>query len=351
MRADDHDDTAAPDNARLVERGDLDELTRQVERLAGGRDWEGLVDLHGRCRQALERGKQLWPIASHCEYRLALEAPGPWAANALVMGTGQFALGPLPEVAASRHSWDQLSAGFDALGGPGEPSPALALAAHERIVRGEDLRSDPVIPVLPPVLELPWNLQDWEPAYPLAEYHADRAVFPTPQVAGLRWLERPATPATLGARSETVDDPDALRALVELAETWVDESNGRTEATCVRGDALAALGALGAPRPRLSEISGADALALMAWTAASGGAHGRRRGMAAGRFAAWWTVAALGGLTDEWPIRPDDLGDVVRALRWYWWDAGEPETGWVLRLVVADPDEGLAWAVAATDSA
>ena len=37
----------------------------------------------------------------------------------------------------------------------------------------------------------------------------------------------------------------------------------------------------------------------MAWTAASGGAHGRRRGMAAGRFSAWWTAAALTGLLDD----------------------------------------------------
>jgi hypothetical protein len=30
----------------------------------------------------------------------------------------------------------------------------------------------------------------------------------------------------------------------------------------------------------------------MGWTAASGGAFGRRRGAAAGRFGAWWALAA-----------------------------------------------------------
>ena len=32
------------------------------------------------------------------------------------------------------------------------------------------------------------------------------------------------------------------------------------------------------------------------------------------------------------------------------WDAGEPDTGWFLRLAIADPRDRLAWAVAATDS-
>src|SRR5439155_2173371 len=71
------------DNAGLVEQGDLDELTRQVERLVSAADWDGLVDLHDRCRRALERGKQLWPVAAHAAYRLALQAPGRWAASAL----------------------------------------------------------------------------------------------------------------------------------------------------------------------------------------------------------------------------------------------------------------------------
>jgi hypothetical protein len=44
------------------------------------------------------------------------------------------------------------------------------------------------------------------------------------------------------------------------------------------------------------------------------------------------------------------MGALASSLRWYLWDAGEPETGWVLRLAVEDPDDDLAWAVAATDS-
>ena len=117
-------------------------------------------------------GKQLWPAASHAEYRLALEAPGQWAASVITEGAGRFALGPLPEVAASTHTWAELSPHL-------APGPLAAITAHERVVRGEDLtrrrrRSTRS------VLEVPLALCAWEPAYPLAEYHADKAEFPMP---------------------------------------------------------------------------------------------------------------------------------------------------------------------------
>ncbi len=92
-------------------------------------------------------------------------------------------------------------------------------------------------------------------------------------------------------------------------------------------------------------------MAWLAWVGASGGAHGRRRGMAAGRFGAWWAVAALGGVDDAWPVPADEMGTIVAELRWFAWDAWEPDTGWRFHLAVDDPAEGLAWAVAATDAA
>ena len=92
-----------------------------------------------------------------------------------------------------------------------------------------------------------------------------------------------------------------------------------------------------------------DALAWLAWAGASGGAYGRRRGAAAGRFGALWLVAAFGDALDDWP--PDDLGDVVASMRWWWWDAHEPVTGWQLQLTVEDPTEGVAWAISARDAA
>ena len=109
--------------ARLVDEGDVDELVRLVDRLSGARDWDGLVELRDRCRWALERGRQLWPIASLAEYRLALDAPAEWAGPVVAEGAGRFALGPLAEVAASTHTWAELR---DHL----PPGPMAAVTAH-----------------------------------------------------------------------------------------------------------------------------------------------------------------------------------------------------------------------------
>ncbi|MCU1462159.1 MAG: hypothetical protein JWO37_2234, partial [Acidimicrobiales bacterium] len=234
-------------SADLIERGDLNELTRQVDRLCSTRDWAGLLDLRDRCRAALARGKQLWPVASHAEYRLALEAPGEWAARVLEPGLGRYSLGPLPEVAASSHRWADLR---DHVAG----DPAAALAAHERVVRGEDLRADPVAARLPPVLDLPRALAPWEPAYPVAEYLPAEARFPDAPVPALAEATLPASSV-----AEPADDAGAVRALVDLAGAWTAESNGRAEAVAVRGDALDALAALGLNRARVAEVGGAGA--------------------------------------------------------------------------------------------
>ncbi len=283
----------------------------------------------------MERGFQLWPAASYAEYRLALDAPGEWAGAVLVEGAGRFALGPLPEVAASTHTWDELA--------PHVPGgPPAALAAHERVVRGEELwgRFGDVADVF----ELPLALQDWEPRYALAEYQADEAHFPTPpRPTGL--------PTLLGPPAERVDNPVVTSALVDLARTWAVESDGRVEAVAVEGGAHGAIAALGLRSARTVEIDADEALAHLAWTAASGGAHGRRRGAATGRARAWWALACLADLDLDWPVHPDDLGEAAAELTWLWWDAAEPETGWSLRLAVADEAHGLAWALAAVDAA
>jgi hypothetical protein len=321
-------------NEELVDLGDLDELVRQVDRLADARDWHGLLDLRDRCRRALERGRQLWPAASLAEYRLALDAPGKWAASVLVPDAGRFGLGPLSEVAASTHAWSELAP-------YAPPTPQASIAAQERVVRGEDLTDDDRVDRQ--VVELPLVLQQWEPRYPVATYKAAEADFADPPaISGWHQFETEPGPV--------VDDPEPCRALVDLAAAWVTESNGRAEAVAVDGDAAGAIAALGARHGRLAHVDLAHALAAMAWTGASGGAHGRRRGMASGRFAAWWAVAALTGLLDEWPVPPDNLGRAAASLSWYRWDAGEPETGWSLRLAVEDTQRGRAWAVSAVDA-
>jgi hypothetical protein len=318
---------------RLVDRGDLDALLRVVEHGAADGDWEGLVMLRAACRHARHSGRQLWPAATLAEYRLALDAPGPYAASMLVEDAGHFAVGPLAEVAAARHTWADLAPYLD--GGP-----RSALFAHERVLRGEDLRG---ANVPPGVLDLPLVLADWEPPYPLAEYDADRVHVPAPPPVATSPVDVPDA-----APEHTVDD-DVDAAFRELVAPWTRESNGRAEVVAVEGDERDALAALGVRRARMTTVDAGYAMATLAWAGASGGAHGRRRGMAIGRFGAWWLLAALGGIGDEWPIPPDELGALAGALRWFVWDAHEPAVGWQVRVAVRDADDGLAWAFSATD--
>jgi hypothetical protein len=271
----------------------------------------------------------------------------------LVPGAGRFALGPLTEVAASTHAWSEL--------GPHvPPGPLAAVAAHERVVRREDLTADPRVDRS--VLELPLALEPWEPAYPVATYHADHVDLPAPPVREL--LGRAAAAVDGGSEVEEVDgveagagkaalveDPEACRALVELVTAWTAESNGRAGAVAVAGDADDAIRALGVSRSTRKQVGASDAMAVMAWCGASGGAHGRRRGMAPGRFSAWWAAAAVSGMLDAWPLEGGELGEAVCGLGWWLWDAGVPETGWALHLAVEDPARGRAWALSAVDAA
>lgn len=317
----------------LIELGDPDELLREVDRRCDARDWPGLLELRDRCLAAVERGKQLWGVAAQAEYRLALEGDGAAAAKVILPGAGRFALGPLTEVAASSHQWSELA---DHLAG----GPLRSLVAHERVVRGEDL--DAVTTVDRRVLDIPLFLQPWEPAYPVAEYKSHSADFPAPEGPALERVDLPVA-------GRPARDPEGERALRDLAAAWATESNGRAEVVSVEGGAHEAVAALGLRRVRMGALEPASALAHMAWTAASGGAHGRRRGMAPGRFAAWWVLAALDGALDDWPLSPEHAEDIASSLRWFLWDAAEPATGWHLRLAVEDPEAGLAWTLVATD--
>jgi hypothetical protein len=318
---------------RLVARNDPDALVRLVDDIGHAGDWDGLVAVAAACRAAASTGRQLWPVSSLAEYRLALRAPGRWAAGVLRNDdAGRFALGPLSEVAASTHAWAELAPWL-------EPGPMAAYVVYERVLRGEDLRG---VTLATDALELPLVLESWEPQYALADYEDDEAHFDPPPAP-------PISAVALPARASAVDeDEDGGRALAELAAHWARQSDGRIQVATVNGDHRAAIVALGVPEARAGEITPADAMAWMGWAAASGGAYARRPGAAAGRFGAWWTAAALGGL--EWPADPGELGDVLSELRWYWWDAYEPATGWQIRLAVWDPAEGLAWALSATDA-
>jgi hypothetical protein len=320
----------------LVHRADLDGLVRLIDSLTTARDWPQLLLLRDRCRAAVSTGRQLWPAATLAEYRLALWGDAHHCATVLDDdASGRFSIGPLTEVAAQHHTAAELAAA-------GLTGPRLGLVAHERALRGESIDPDTFDP-----LEMPFALQPWEPAYPLATYGDDGIDAPSPPIPPL--IDAHLAAASLGLPTR-VDEPEVERAARELLVPWTEGSNGRAEVVCVAGEPLDALGALGVHRPRLGELSAPQALAWLAWAGASGGAHGRRRGGAAGRFATWWLLAAIGGLTDDWPCDPDELGALADELRWWWWDAHEPQLGWELRLVIDDPEERVCWAISAQDA-
>jgi len=311
-----------------IEVSDVDELIRVVDGLCKNSAWDDLVELKQRCREAVGRGKQLWGVEEHIRYRLALEAPGKWAGAALNEGEARFALGPLPEVAASTKTWAELEPFLD-------DGPWRSVTAAERVVRGDSGAG--------PIPDLPDRLMSWEPEYPLATYKSDKVEAPSPQPIEVAETSLP------DERPSTIDDPQSEGALFDLVQPWVTESNGRCEVSTVEGDARTAVRALGLSRARLGTMTPEQAMGWMAWAGASGGAHGRRRGAAAGRYGAWWAIAALCDL--DWPPDPDEIGSAVNRLGYFWFDDGSPGTGWELRFGIADPSTRLAWAISAVDSA
>jgi len=321
----------------LIHRADLDGLVRMIDDRCSTRDWDGLLRLRDRARHAVDTGRQLWPAATLAEYRLALLAPPPLVAAVLDESdglSGRFTIGPLTEVAAQDHLWADLAPVLDR-------GPRAAFVAHERALRGEIIAETTDLPA---VLELPLDIQPWEPAYSLAVYTDVGAEFPTPDLPD-DWSE-----ITPSAGAERLDD-DVDLAVRQLVDPWLASSNGHLDVACVEGDVAAAIGAIGVRRARVSALDPATALAWIAWAGASGGAHGRRRGAASGRFGAWWLLATLGDLTEEWPVPPDDLGRLAAELTWYRWDAFEPAIGWSLQLAIADETNGTAWAITARDAA
>jgi hypothetical protein len=335
LSADEHD----PDDvlAGLIHRADLDGLVRLVDDCCATRDWARLRRLRDEARHAVGTGRQLWPAATLAEYRLALLAPPEWAAGVLDEGSGHFSIGPLTEVVAQHHTWAELAPLL-------EPGPRAAIVAHERALRGEWIGPATTV-ALPDVLELPYAIAGWEPSYPLAAYTDDGGEFPAPDVPG------PLADVALPSGPPPPLDDDAVELAVrQLVDAWTATSNGRADVVAVEGDAAGAVRALGVARARRAALTATEAIAWLAWAGASGGAHGRRRGAAAGRFGALWVLGAVADLLDDWPVPLPELGEVAGELRWWWWDAHEPATGWQLQLAIEDPAEGVAWAISARDA-
>ncbi len=315
--------------ADLVEASDSDGLIRFIDRVCAARDWDGLVETRDRCSAAEMRGKQLFGVVHFAEYRLALEAPGELAASVLRDGAGRFALGPLWEVAASTHEWAELDPYLNS-------SRMRALVGCERAVRGENLDG---IGLDGEILGVPFSLQEWEPSYQLATYRSDNADFPAPG-------EPPLQDAELPPGIEPLEDLESEDALYSLVRPWVEESNGIAEAISVNGSALEAIAAIAEPPVRIAQLPFPEALGLMAWSAASGGAHGSRRGTSVGRSIAWSVVATLADLETA---RATDVRAAGEALDWWLWRPAGTGSGWQLHLAVEDRQAGYAWALGAID--
>lgn len=310
-----------------IEHSDTDELLRVVDGLCESARWDDLVELKDRCRESVGRGKQLWGVEEHIRYRLALESPAEWAGPAVSEGEARFAPGPLPEVAASTKTWAELGVHL-------ADGPWRTVTAAERVVRGETGTG--------PIEDLPDRLAAWEPEYLLATYRPDKVEAPSPAPPRVVDTGLPET-------FSPIDDPQSEGALFDLVSAWVTESNGRCDTSAVDGSALDAIRAIGPTKARVGPLGRDEALRWMAWAGASGGAHGRRRGAAAGRYGAWWVIATLGDL--DWPPDTDEVGQALDLLSFHWFDDGSPGTGWELRLAMEDESSGLAWAIAAVDSA
>jgi hypothetical protein len=312
-----------------IESSDTDELLRIVDGATTAREWGELGKLRVLLAEALERGRQLWGVDQHIRYRLALEAPPATAASAVAEGPARFALGPLTEVVANRHTFAELAPHL----GPG---PIRQAVASERAAAGESIGAGDVGPS-----EVPLALASWEPRYAVPIYHKDRVEAPPPPLAALQTIELPPD-------AEVIEDLASTDALLALVQPWLEESNGRGQAVSVHGPPEAALRALGVPAADLAPISTPQAVAHMAWAAASGGAMGRRRGVAFGRFAAWFALATLAGW--EWPATTVEMEGAAARLRWFIWSDLAPELGWSLHLAAHDPEEGLSWAIGARDA-
>ncbi len=308
-----------------IEASNTDDLLRVIDGYCAALEWDLLLELKNRCREALSRGKQLWGVEEHIRYRLALEAPAEVAGPIVSEGPSRFTLGPLAEVVASTKSWGDLEPHLQA-------GPIRRTVAAERVVRGDEVDED--------IADLPSSTMDWEPGYPVAKYKADQVQTPSPKTPEMVETSMPTA-------FEAVDDPASEDALADLVQPWTEESNGRCQTATVQGSHLEAIRALGLTQARVARLDTGGALRWMAWAGASGGAHGRRRGSASGRYLAWWVIANLADL--DWPADLTEMGAAAQRLKWHWFDDGSPDTGWVLRLSAEDNASNLAWAISAID--
>jgi hypothetical protein len=322
----------APSLDELIQRADLDGLVRHVDDACSARDWEHVLRIRNEARAAVKTGRQLWPIATLANYRLALWAPAELAVRALDDTARTFMPGPVSEILAVHHTWEQLQ-------------PYLPLDHDRSLVAYERaLRRDVIPPSEEHALEIPFALAEWEPEYATATYNDDGVVDDMPPL-GARWH-------SVDTRESDPLDDNTVHAFTRMMEPWTAHSNGSAHAVVVEGELEDALGALELSHAQFSELTPHTALQWLTWAASSGGAHGKRRGVATGRSEALWLLATFTGLDDTWPRSFTELGDVItNQLEFFAFTADKHSAqGWWLQLAVVDPNEGLTAAFIARDS-
>ena len=307
----------------LIDHGDVDGLVRHIDGLTSSRDWDELFDLRTAVRAATSSGRQVWPAATLADYRLALHAPAHHAARVLD-DASRFTLGPLTEVVAQHHAFAELLPHL-------EHGPTQAYVAHERAIRGELIDAD-----IFPALEIPPRLAAWEPDYLLPTYRDSDVETPSPEPSS-SWT-------TLDRRDAgEIPAPDVSEAFRLLIEPWT-QADSVTWNVSSSDSIDAAITHLAQSDVRTSPLASADALTLLVWAGASGGPNGRRRGNAAGRYNAWWLLAAITGFLDVWPPDSEELGSRLDDLSWSTWDSGHARRGWSIGIAVHDSTTHRAWA-------
>lgn len=327
----------------LIHRVDLDELVRYVDNTCAARDFEHLIDIRDRSRAAVNTGRQLWPIATLANYRLALYAPAHLAVRSLDDNARTFMPGPLSEILSVHHSWGELSEHLP-------QGPDRSLVAYERALRGDIIATDET-----DALDIPVAPCEWEPSYPIATYdddgvHCDPPTLPDDDYAFTSQSQQ----AHDGNEIDDceIDDDDTVTAVRELFSSWTTESNGSVSVTVVDGSIRDALIVHGLSDAQTAPIATSTALAWLAWAGASGGAHGTRRGMATGRFGAWWLCATIADIVDDWPLTDAASQNVMTHLQWERYSHPTRDTnGWVVHLAVHDPSTGVSICIDAADSA
>jgi hypothetical protein len=329
----------------MLRVGDLDGLVREIDALSAREDWDGVLGVRDACLRATEEsGLQLWGAAQFADYRVALDAPASLAASVVTPGAARFGLGPLTEVVAQNHAFAELAAHLD--------PTVRAIVAQERVLRGEDLRGREDVDVED--LTPPLRLEPFEPSYALPTYRPGERSDGGPDIVATG----PTEVVTDVPDADEAAHPLLLRALRDLVEPWTSQSTGVVRLAVVEGDIARAVAhvAREASGPvHVQRVRAADALAVVAFAAASGGVHGRRRGGAAGRSSAWWLAAVAAGLDEVAPdgtIDADALEFRLEDLELALFDVPSAGGGtWSLRVALADPEAGWAAAIDATDDA